>query len=983
VPRASASAGVEAWGSLQDAPAAASAAGPTGGGGGGSRLTQARLQLPDVHAVLLNAATARETYCPSGSAGAVRGRIGSPIATAPAAAARGGKDSPATVQLGDSAVAVLSSLHAAPEYITAADFVCGGLVSLYGKPFLLRSCDATTVAFCLRHMGFDQRETFVRDTEVETPTPRLPLAPHVGVAAVGTEAETRANAQRLTPVPRLMQDYGRFTQLEGKALRFAAAFDPACVDPEDAPRRFVVSFFLADGALQIGELTGTQTGRGPAVVRYLARGKYRNPLGGADPEEAAAMQTQQGAMPRAALAAYDRVFGAAKDKIGYTDVSGGAQGYSGGVFGKAERVNAGGMGVETALGGFGLRDASLHSTAAPPRFFDLPDFQPGARIALPHAPHIVFVLGQPDAFTGAFLQSVAEAPADASVDPRDVFVPDSAIAGSAAGPDVRMPLEAMAPSAAAARPLDAGASTLSERDAALEAPRLLMARVLAGVMASVRTRLRQSDRLDRGFAPRDIVASVLASYGAQAPACPPEVLDFLLDAHALGPDALAAARAADAAGTHVAEISRIQSAAVKSSPGARPAPVRDAATATPPRVGAGRSLLSGPVLRDFASPQFGGVPLVAYHALLDGVKEAAERQAALQPRLEKLMSQLRGAILSSREHARRVFRDVDVAGTGSITLPEFRRLLQRHNLDVGIADAQLRALMRRFPGASTPAGERDPVVPVPGFVEVLLESKTLSAHELNVFMEYIRGVGEQAISAAMEQGVGGMRMIPEVFPHRNRVAAWDANTVDPSKCAGAVSSQSPLRSTMSVARPAAGSPLQATHVPTAGGRAAMVSPPPVPAQTASPVRARDSGVAAAREAASEASSTSARSAAPATSPVQATLLSPAARRAHALRTTLEATENGRALMAMLRRSLAARRTELFQALRLYDTKRSGLLDLQSFVAALGSAGLRLSENQWDVLKLTFADALDNARDAYVPYDAVYDMLFPEATAAGF
>lgn len=818
--------------------------------------------LPPAEAVEAFAAAARARYAPSKGA-TQRAKFVSPITGRPAfstvgsstaatldgGSGHGDRDGSAGASAaGASAgaasarvrgVPVLTSQASEPEYVTAADLICGGVVSIYGRPLLLRSCDAFAVAFALHSFGFDQRDVFVREAPAPVPPPaRIPLPPHAGALAVGVEEETRMNANKLIPTYRRERDAARAYQLGAKALRFAAKLDPARCDPEDARRRFVVSFYLEDCTMSIGELTGARTGHGPSVVRWLQRGRYRNAT--APPDEAVmealgvrpaaggaaggaaghgaptygvagsgiSSSSSAGAgaggftplgLPPAVAAAYDRIYGASRDKVGYTESSG-AQGYGGGIYGKAERVGAGGVGVESAAD-IGVRDAALHALRPIPRFFAESDFYPGASLALEHTPGLRFLLGAPDAWTSAFLAARAAAPP--GTDPKDVFVPENS------SPVPALPLEAAAEAAsgdAAGGPGSAAAATMSPAQELLQLDSLAVAKILTGVSASARLTLKQADKLGRGYAPRAVVAEALARYGVMPPACAPGVVDRLLDAYTIDfaavrreiaerEAALASGGFAALAVAHAAAAAAAGGAGGRSGP-AGGSPVEPAGGKRYPRTpagtggvcdvtdprdiplppsaaamrrpttapGAGRAMgtvsdpLSGPFLTDFAGAAFADVPMVDYPALFDGLAATAARQTALQPRMDKLMSQLRAALLSSRTHLRRVFRDLDVAGCGAITAAEFRHMLRRHNLDIGISDAQLRALMRRFPSAPADVREalREPTaISWDGFVRALLEVETLSREELDHFLAFVRGLRDCA-----PDGVGTTRAVP-------------------------------------------------------------------------------------------------------------------------------------------------------------------------------------------------------------------------------
>lgn len=1184
--------------------------------------------LPPADTVESFAAAARARYAPSKGA-TQRAKFVSPITGRPVFSTVGSSTA-ATLDGGDRhgsgsgagaagagaagtarvrGVPVLTSQAGEPEYVTAADLVCGGVVSIYGRPLLLRSCDAFAVAFALHCFGFDQRAVFVREIPTPVPPPaRIPLPPHAGALAVGVEEETRRNADKLIPTFRRERDAARAYQLGAKALRFAAKLDPARCDPEDARRRFVVSFYLEDCTMSIGELTGARTGHGPSVVRWLQRGRYRNAT--APPDEAvmealgvktaaggaaggaaghgvagsaAASGSSSGVsagtgftplgLPPAVAAAYDRIYGAARDKVGYTESSG-AQGYGGGIYGKAERVGAGGVGVESAAD-IGVRDAALHALKPIPRFFDECDFFPGASLALEHVPGLRFTLGAPDAWTGAFLAARAAAPP--GTDPKDVYVPENA------SPVPALPLEAAAEAAsgdAAGGPGAAAAASRSPAQEQLQQDSLAVAKILTGVAASARLTLKQADKLGRGYAPRAVVTEALAAYGVMPPACAPGVVERLLDAYTIdfgavrreiaereaalaagGFAALAVAHAAAAAAGSSGRSGPAGGSPVEPAGGRRyartPAGAGGVCAVTDPRDiplppsaaalrrasaaaahgagGPGRAMgtmsdpLSGPFLTDFAGAAFADVPMVDYPALFDGLAAAAARQTALQPRMDKLMSQLRAALLSSRGHLRKVFRDLDVAGCGAITAAEFRHMLRRHNLDIGISDAQLRALLRRFPSA--PADVRaalgEPTaISWDGFVRALLEVETLSREELDHFLGFVRGLRDCA-----PDGVGTTRAVPGMGGSGSSDPAVQAKPAGWAQGAGAADPSPFLRAVAEAggsgdvgsgagAMPRGfgfGAVLEARLMPGGAGAASAVAahPPALPPRphTAPATAAASIGVLDARRGAAppaaalrphtsaglghgaavagsvashgsgsgsgrnsdrddgygahgydegfdegafdshyDAPAAAARAGPPGSSPGDAAPSSktaprtvhfaypskPTAAAAVAPPAPPSAAGGGLAaamgavstflkpsrgvptidavaalsrggpectrVLGAVRRAFAARRFDLYRALSLYDTSRTSVLDVPSFVAALTSAGLRVSRAELTCLKAALlrahADAhlggggarsgsshggggekLPSEQDVFVDYASFFDTLWTSSDAA--
>lgn len=321
-------------------------------------------------------------------------------------------------------------------------------------------------------------------------------------------------------------------------------------------------------------------------------------------------------------------------------------------------------------------EASCGTLAPTARFFDESDFTPGARLRFEHMPDLRFILGEPDAFTAAFraaAQRAAEAGGSSS--PLDVYVPENE------HPLPSLPLESVRNDA------DADGGETGEHASgisSLEHATLLVAKILAGVSKSAYSLIRQGDRCDRGFAPVAAVAEALARFGVADPAVHSEDVSVLLSAFTIGPDGRTpAARQTqkgsavlsqssspakggagawhpvtvggttlDKAGTAVDALHRAKGVSPAGNPTAQSAPSQRFVSGT--TIGTLDDPLAGPFLRDYLDPEYAGVPMVDYRALFAALHAASVRQQALQPRMDKVLSQLRAALLSSRGHLRKV-----------------------------------------------------------------------------------------------------------------------------------------------------------------------------------------------------------------------------------------------------------------------------------------------------------------------------------------
>lgn len=103
-------------------------------------------------------------------------------------------------------------------------------------------------------------------------------------------------------------------------------------------------------------------------------------------------------------------------------------------------------------------------------------------------------------------------------------------------------------------------------------------------------------------------------------------------------------------------------------------------------------------------------------------------------------------------------------------------------------------------------------------------------------------------------------------------------------------------------------------------------------------------------------------------------------------TALSATPEGSAFLDNMRKLFRPKRFDLYRAFSLYDTTRKRALSVQSFIAALTSAGLKLNLQQAEAFKDVLlshvppASVRDgkgkiNEHDVGVDYNGFFDALF--------
>ena len=108
--------------------------------------------------------------------------------------------------------------------------------------------------------------------EIEVPRPREPtvkqIPPHNGF---GDEVDSLGYVYKLLP-EKPKRDFFKYVDNDKTVLRFTACFNTRV--PEDADRRFIISFFLADDSISIFE--PAMKNSGIIEGKFLERRKYKN-----------------------------------------------------------------------------------------------------------------------------------------------------------------------------------------------------------------------------------------------------------------------------------------------------------------------------------------------------------------------------------------------------------------------------------------------------------------------------------------------------------------------------------------------------------------------------------------------------------------------------------------------------------------------------------------------------------------------------------
>mmetsp|Transcript_21438 Transcript_21438/g.29789 ORF Transcript_21438/g.29789 Transcript_21438/m.29789 type:complete len:621 (-) Transcript_21438:127-1989(-) len=139
-------------------------------------------------------------------------------------------------------------------YYTAADFMVGSHIVIYGRNMFIHDCDEFTRQHLAQAYGYDQLDmSRINVSEPEDPLPQMELPPHNGF---GSMLDTTQNCTSLIPKPP-KKDLHKIMMNEKKILRFNARMVEIPGRPPmtnaDLDRRFIVQFFLSDDTIMIFE----------------------------------------------------------------------------------------------------------------------------------------------------------------------------------------------------------------------------------------------------------------------------------------------------------------------------------------------------------------------------------------------------------------------------------------------------------------------------------------------------------------------------------------------------------------------------------------------------------------------------------------------------------------------------------------------------------------------------------------------------------
>ncbi|EDQ91296.1 uncharacterized protein MONBRDRAFT_15233, partial [Monosiga brevicollis MX1] len=148
-----------------------------------------------------------------------------------------------SLQLGDG-----TSAH-----YTDRDLEVGCTINVFGRQMLLCDCDDFTKRYYRDTFGIED----FAPVELEEPVKQVfeaPIPPHTGI---GSDEDSLVSVNHLIPKPP-KKEFGKWFKEGSNKLQFTARFDTS--DSIDGPRRFTISYFLADDTISVFEVAQRNSG---------------------------------------------------------------------------------------------------------------------------------------------------------------------------------------------------------------------------------------------------------------------------------------------------------------------------------------------------------------------------------------------------------------------------------------------------------------------------------------------------------------------------------------------------------------------------------------------------------------------------------------------------------------------------------------------------------------------------------------------------
>jgi len=158
------------------------------------------------------------------------------------------------------------------EYYLPKDLLIGNIVDVYNRKCKIVGCDEFTKNWFKENLGINMDSfKFKRNP----PPTRIihPIPPYNGY---GSEEDSLLNVRYLDPVGKIKEYYTEKFKRDKHILRFLSNLVSS--NPADEDRRFLISYYLRDEAIQVYEIAGRNSGRESG--KFYEKQRIKNPYTG-------------------------------------------------------------------------------------------------------------------------------------------------------------------------------------------------------------------------------------------------------------------------------------------------------------------------------------------------------------------------------------------------------------------------------------------------------------------------------------------------------------------------------------------------------------------------------------------------------------------------------------------------------------------------------------------------------------------------------
>ena len=155
------------------------------------------------------------------------------------------------------------------EYYLPEDLLIGKYVYIYGRKCLIVGCDDFTRKWYKDTLGIEMETTNLKASQRQL---RI-LHPNPPYNGFGSEEDSLLNVFYLDPTGKTKEFITEKFKRDKHILRYLAKLISS--NPADEERKFLISFYLRDNAIQVYEMAGRNTGR--SAGKFIEKQRIKNP----------------------------------------------------------------------------------------------------------------------------------------------------------------------------------------------------------------------------------------------------------------------------------------------------------------------------------------------------------------------------------------------------------------------------------------------------------------------------------------------------------------------------------------------------------------------------------------------------------------------------------------------------------------------------------------------------------------------------------